>query len=234
MPIAPAPNRNRTKPRLWPEASIIAASLIARTGKTQGIKFKISPPRKAKPITVQNCAIAPASVGIDLPAANDPASGASFATMMLCVVKSSPAMTVKSTVWPASGVFKSPSTSITAILLANTGCLKAMPAGPSTKISVTGWLVVAKPIFSCDPDCHAVAILIGDGASMRGTLAANCAIAIAIDDGSAGPSARSSRSAPAKGTQISEQTSASICPRICSAAPRSCPRTATGRITASA
>ena len=186
---------------------------MARTGKTQGIKFKISPPRKAKPITVQNFTIVLASIGTGLPAANDPASGASFSTMMLCVVKSSPAMTVKSIIWPASGVFKPPSRSITAILLAKTGCLKAMLAGPSTKISVTGWLVAAKPILSCDPDCHAVSILIFDGASIRGTLAANCAIVIAIDDGSAGPSARSSRSAPAKGTQISEQTSASIWPR---------------------
>ena len=119
IPNAPVKNRIRIKVRLWPVELTMDASLIPSTGKTHGIKLRISPPRKANAMII--------NISLSILLFIDPDLLAKFTTVWRWVTKNSFAIMVKFNICPVNGSSSVPSKAIVAKPFTKTGFLKATP-----------------------------------------------------------------------------------------------------------
>ena len=128
MPAAPARKRSRNWRRGAPTADNTDDSFSASTGRTQGIRLRISPPRSARSIILT-----------DRPAAmdGDPAEPLAAATATANSPNSGGALTVSVRRWPAISSPSEGTAAMNSPSPCGSGALKATFGMPSTNSSAT-------------------------------------------------------------------------------------------------
>ena len=203
-----------------------ADNFRARTGRTQGIRFRISPPRSASArIRRERPCI------MLLVPAVETVTGISAICGGALTVSTTGSASKSSRSAGTACMKRPPST--------GSGALKATFSCPSTKISAIGGASCPKDTkspLSRDSTrsgrSEGPLALMPPSSARRGTIAANRASGRAWGVATGSPSGRVMSRRPVNGTQMSAQARASSSATILTGAPTSCPVTSNGRITA--
>ena len=186
----------------WPLASLaMPNAFIASTGNTQGIRFRINPPRKANSST---------SASGGMPARGGGPGSARMATSDCCPVRSRTLNTPESGV-SAENPLAGCSASTKPPVRTDKGCAASSwmrsEASGMNQASATVELFSSGPNTDSEPSAEITACQ-GEGRGTDRSCAANSG---ASGDGCGGPVRRAIWKSPSSGTQISLQTSQLAC-----------------------